>query len=64
MHPPQSQCVILTASKLAAVSNAVYICRIFWESNKFEGKTDKIEPWYNTPYSLEKITKETIQVGF
>ncbi|CAF2059202.1 unnamed protein product [Brassica oleracea var. botrytis] len=35
--------------------------RIFWESNKFEGKTDKIEPWYNTPYSLEKITKETIQ---
>ncbi|KAL0724770.1 hypothetical protein Bca4012_039369 [Brassica carinata] len=35
--------------------------RIFWESNKFEGQTDKIEPWYNTPYSLEKITTETIQ---
>ncbi|CAH2063830.1 unnamed protein product [Thlaspi arvense] len=35
--------------------------RIFWESNKFEGKTDKVEPWYNTAYSLEKITKLTIQ---
>uniref|UniRef100_A0A1J3JW63 Zinc-metallopeptidase, peroxisomal n=2 Tax=Noccaea caerulescens TaxID=107243 RepID=A0A1J3JW63_NOCCA len=35
--------------------------RIFWESNKFEGKTDKVEPWYNTAYSLEKITEFTIQ---
>ncbi|XP_010472492.1 PREDICTED: insulin-degrading enzyme-like 2 [Camelina sativa] len=35
--------------------------RIFWESNKFEGQTDKVEPWYNTAYSLEKITKLTIQ---
>ncbi|XP_020881483.1 insulin-degrading enzyme-like 2 isoform X2 [Arabidopsis lyrata subsp. lyrata] len=35
--------------------------RIFWESNKFEGQTDKVEPWYNTAYSLEKITKFTIQ---
>ncbi|CAL9246037.1 unnamed protein product [Arabidopsis halleri] len=35
--------------------------RIFWKSNKFEGQTDKVEPWYNTAYSLEKITKFTIQ---
>ncbi|XP_010516363.1 PREDICTED: insulin-degrading enzyme-like 2 [Camelina sativa] len=35
--------------------------RIFWESNKFEGQTDKVEPWYNTAYSLEKITKFAIQ---
>ncbi|KAL1225285.1 Insulin-degrading enzyme-like 2 [Cardamine amara subsp. amara] len=35
--------------------------RIFWESNKFEGETDKVELWYNTAYSLEKITKFTIQ---
>ncbi|KAL0720420.1 hypothetical protein Bca4012_035019 [Brassica carinata] len=35
--------------------------RIFWESQKFEGQTDKNEPWYNTAYSLEKITSSTIQ---
>ncbi|XP_023639108.1 insulin-degrading enzyme-like 2 isoform X2 [Capsella rubella] len=35
--------------------------RIFWASYKFEGQTDKVEPWYNTAYSLEKITKFTIQ---
>ncbi|KFK24533.1 hypothetical protein AALP_AAs45023U000100 [Arabis alpina] len=35
--------------------------RIFWISNKFEGQTDKVEPWYNTSYSLEKITISTIQ---
>ncbi|CAF2059199.1 unnamed protein product [Brassica oleracea var. botrytis] len=35
--------------------------RIFWESKKFEGQTDKVEPWYNTAYYLEKITKSTIQ---
>ncbi|XP_019101972.1 PREDICTED: insulin-degrading enzyme-like 1, peroxisomal [Camelina sativa] len=35
--------------------------RILWESQKFEGQTDKAEPWYNTAYSLEKITSSTIQ---
>uniref|UniRef100_A0A1J3GFR1 Zinc-metallopeptidase, peroxisomal n=1 Tax=Noccaea caerulescens TaxID=107243 RepID=A0A1J3GFR1_NOCCA len=35
--------------------------RIFWQSQKFEGQTDKAEPWYNTAYSLEKITSSTIQ---
>ncbi|KFK34996.1 hypothetical protein AALP_AA5G220700 [Arabis alpina] len=35
--------------------------RIFWKSNNFEGQTDKVEPWYNTAYSLEKITISTIQ---
>ncbi|VVB05993.1 unnamed protein product [Arabis nemorensis] len=35
--------------------------RIFWKSNKFEEQTDKVEPWYNTAYSLEKITISTIQ---
>ncbi|KAJ4904868.1 Insulinase (Peptidase family M16) family protein [Raphanus sativus] len=38
--------------------------RIFWRSKKFEGQTDKTEPWYNTAYSLENITEFTIQVGF
>ncbi|XP_020092240.1 insulin-degrading enzyme-like 1, peroxisomal isoform X3 [Ananas comosus] len=35
--------------------------RIFWESKKFQGYTDCIEPWYGTPYSVEKITASTIQ---
>ncbi|KAG2687103.1 hypothetical protein I3843_09G037900 [Carya illinoinensis] len=35
--------------------------RIFWESKKFEGHTDKVEPWYETPYSVEKITSSMIQ---
>ncbi|CAH8265600.1 unnamed protein product [Arabidopsis lyrata] len=35
--------------------------RIFWEAQKFEGHTDKAEPWYNTAYSLEKMTSSTIQ---
>ncbi|KAI7990111.1 Insulin-degrading enzyme-like 1, peroxisomal [Camellia lanceoleosa] len=35
--------------------------RIFWESTKFEGHTDKIEPWYGTAYSVEKITVSMIQ---
>ncbi|KAK9664344.1 hypothetical protein RND81_14G035000 [Saponaria officinalis] len=35
--------------------------RIFWESRKFEGKTDVTEPWYGTAYSLEKISDLVIQ---
>ncbi|CAJ1911887.1 unnamed protein product [Sphenostylis stenocarpa] len=35
--------------------------RIFWESKCFEGLTDKVEPWYGTAYSLEKITGSMIQ---
>ena len=35
--------------------------RIFWESKNFEGLTDKVEPWYGTAYSLEKITGSAIQ---
>ncbi|KAJ0245875.1 Insulin-degrading enzyme-like 2 [Hirschfeldia incana] len=35
--------------------------RIFWRSKKFEGQTDKTEPWYNTAYSVENITEFTIQ---
>lgn len=35
--------------------------RIFWESKKFEGHTDKVEPWYGTAYSIEKITASVIQ---
>ncbi|KAH7853477.1 hypothetical protein Vadar_002882 [Vaccinium darrowii] len=35
--------------------------RIFWESTKFEGHTDKTEPWYGTAYSIEKITGSIIQ---
>ncbi|XP_056865432.1 insulin-degrading enzyme-like 2 isoform X1 [Raphanus sativus] len=35
--------------------------RIFWRSKKFEGQTDKTEPWYNTAYSFENINEFTIQ---
>nr|XP_023922897.1 insulin-degrading enzyme-like 1, peroxisomal [Quercus suber] len=35
--------------------------RIFWESKKFEGHTDNVEPWYGTAYSIEKITSSMIQ---
>ncbi|KAF7819028.1 insulin-degrading enzyme-like 1, peroxisomal [Senna tora] len=35
--------------------------RIFWESKNFEGHTDKVEPWYGTTYSIERITSSTIQ---
>ncbi|VFQ78513.1 unnamed protein product [Cuscuta campestris] len=35
--------------------------RIFWESTKFQGHTDKTEPWYGTAYSLEKIDDLLIQ---
>ncbi|KAL5556247.1 hypothetical protein UlMin_038483 [Ulmus minor] len=35
--------------------------RIFWESKKFENHTDKVEPWYETNYSIERITSSTIQ---
>ncbi|XP_004493495.1 insulin-degrading enzyme-like 1, peroxisomal isoform X1 [Cicer arietinum] len=35
--------------------------RIFWESKSFEGHTDKVEPWYGTAYSIEKITASAIQ---
>ncbi|KDP26059.1 hypothetical protein JCGZ_21092 [Jatropha curcas] len=35
--------------------------RIFWESNKFEGQTDMVEPWYKTAYSIEKINDSTVQ---
>ncbi|KAG6690845.1 hypothetical protein I3842_10G032800 [Carya illinoinensis] len=35
--------------------------RIFWESKKFEGHTDKVEPWYGTAYSVEKVTPSMIE---
>ncbi|KAL1120183.1 hypothetical protein V6Z11_D01G150200 [Gossypium hirsutum] len=35
--------------------------RSFWESKKFEGLTDKVEPWYGTAYSIEKVSPSTIQ---
>ncbi|XVE61130.1 hypothetical protein DITRI_Ditri06bG0014900 [Diplodiscus trichospermus] len=35
--------------------------RIFWWSKKFEGDTDKVEPWYGTAYSVEKVTTSMIQ---
>ncbi|KAI4300786.1 hypothetical protein L6164_034122 [Bauhinia variegata] len=35
--------------------------RIFWESKNFEGKTDKVEPWYGTSYSFERITGSIFQ---
>ncbi|KAJ0982675.1 hypothetical protein J5N97_010930 [Dioscorea zingiberensis] len=35
--------------------------RIFWESQKFEGCTDSLEPWYKTAYIIEKLTASSIQ---
>ncbi|XP_037495283.1 insulin-degrading enzyme-like 2 isoform X2 [Jatropha curcas] len=35
--------------------------RIFWQSNKFEGQTNMVEPWYKTAYSIEKINDSMIQ---
>ncbi|XP_022743488.1 insulin-degrading enzyme-like 1, peroxisomal isoform X2 [Durio zibethinus] len=35
--------------------------RIFWDSKKFEGLTDKVEPWYGTAYSVEKVSPSMIQ---
>lgn len=35
--------------------------RIFWSSMKFEGQTDKTEPWYGTAYSVEKITRSVVE---
>ncbi|KAL1312426.1 hypothetical protein HN51_039044 [Arachis hypogaea] len=35
--------------------------RIFWESKNFEGHTDRVEPWYGTNYSIEKISSSVIQ---
>ena len=36
--------------------------RVLVVSKKFSGLTDKIEKWYGTQYSLEKIPESTIQV--
>ncbi|KAM0952033.1 putative insulysin [Dioscorea sansibarensis] len=35
--------------------------RIFWESQKFKGCTDSLEPWYKTSYMIERITAASIQ---
>nr|DAD42406.1 TPA_asm: hypothetical protein HUJ06_000636 [Nelumbo nucifera] len=35
--------------------------RIFWETKKFEGHTDMVEPWYGTAYSVIKLTGSMIQ---
>ncbi|GJM92947.1 hypothetical protein PR202_ga09456 [Eleusine coracana subsp. coracana] len=35
--------------------------RIFWESKKFEGHTNSVEPWYSTSYSVENVTPSMIQ---
>ncbi|TVU34897.1 hypothetical protein EJB05_16753 [Eragrostis curvula] len=35
--------------------------RIFWESKKFDGSTNSVEPWYSTSYSVESVTPSMIQ---
>lgn len=35
--------------------------RIFWESKKFEGQTNLIEPWYGTSYCVEAVPPSIIQ---
>uniref|UniRef100_A0A0D9V6G7 Peptidase M16 N-terminal domain-containing protein n=1 Tax=Leersia perrieri TaxID=77586 RepID=A0A0D9V6G7_9ORYZ len=35
--------------------------RILWESKKFKGSTDSVEPWYSTAYSVENVTPSMIQ---
>ncbi|XP_073298243.1 insulin-degrading enzyme-like 1, peroxisomal [Primulina huaijiensis] len=39
-----------------------YNVRIFWESTKFEGFTDSIEPWYGTAYTVERLTGSTVEL--
>ncbi|XP_051150110.1 insulin-degrading enzyme-like 1, peroxisomal isoform X2 [Andrographis paniculata] len=38
-----------------------YNLRIFWESSKFDGQTNLIEPWYGTAYSVEQLAGSTIE---
>ncbi|KAK9169838.1 hypothetical protein Syun_001978 [Stephania yunnanensis] len=35
--------------------------RIFWESKKFEGHTNMVEPWYGTAYSVMQLTDSLIR---
>ncbi|KAF0917133.1 hypothetical protein E2562_016934 [Oryza meyeriana var. granulata] len=35
--------------------------RILWESKKFKGYTDSVEPWYSTAYCVENVTPSMIQ---
>lgn len=37
--------------------------RIVVVSKNYEGKTDLVEEWYGTEYSMEQIPKEQIEVG-
>ncbi|XP_073016087.1 insulin-degrading enzyme-like 1, peroxisomal [Primulina eburnea] len=39
-----------------------YNVRIFWESTKFEGFTDSIEPWYGTAYTVERLAGSTVEL--
>ncbi|KAF3776375.1 Zinc-metallopeptidase [Nymphaea thermarum] len=34
---------------------------IFWESKSFKGHTDMVEPWYQTEFSVDKITDAIVQ---
>ncbi|KZV20275.1 zinc-metallopeptidase, peroxisomal [Dorcoceras hygrometricum] len=38
-----------------------YTVRIFWESTKFEGFTDSVEPWYGTAYTVERLSGSTVE---
>ncbi|KAL5708137.1 insulysin [Ranunculus cassubicifolius] len=35
--------------------------RIFWASQAFKTHTDKVEPWYGTEYSIQKLSTSMIQ---
>ncbi|KAI3873651.1 hypothetical protein MKW92_023418 [Papaver armeniacum] len=48
-------------SKFSSVIIQMILDEIFWESKKFEGQTDMVEPWYGTGYSLENINSSVIQ---
>ena len=41
----------------------LYFCSITIVSKSFEGKTDKTEKYYETPYKIEDIPPDQIDVG-
>ncbi|GKV32543.1 hypothetical protein SLEP1_g41139 [Rubroshorea leprosula] len=55
----RSEVVLVQCGYFFLISSMVD--RIFWESKKFGGLTDMVEPWYGTAYSIEKVTTSMIQ---
>lgn len=48
---------IMTVVKMLTPENV----RILWASKEFEGKTSDIEPWYGTPFCVEKLSESLLK---